>query len=125
MPSPAVKMWCEVGEMERIPRGYAVAWWRMNTCSAVCLPWGLHLIVGAVRSAYIWVRAMRVSTILEGAERRGWDRGFAAGRVAGASDERMRDGEELLARRQEIEHDAIHRFLVIVARNEPEDPPAC
>lgn len=103
-----VRLSYTVGQMERVPRGYAVAWWSDTALTAVCLPMGLHLAVGALRAAWLWLKVSRVPTVLDGAVRRGWDHGFEAGKLAGASEERQR----FVGERAQIEHDAIHRFLV-------------
>ena len=42
----------EIAEGGRIPRGYAVAYWRQWSDVAVCYPIGLHWLVSAARVAY-------------------------------------------------------------------------
>jgi hypothetical protein len=100
-----------ISEMEIIPRGYGVAWVCEHRTQAVCLPLGLHWLAGAVRAVYLWCRVAMVPTVVDGIVARSYDRGFAAGRLVGKRDAEIDLKQELLTRRQEIEQDAIHRFI--------------
>jgi len=41
---------------EEIPKGYGVAWYDFHYDRVVCYPFGLHLVVGFLRSIYIKLR---------------------------------------------------------------------
>ena len=86
-----------VGEMERWPRGYGVAWKDPVFSRYIAAPVGLHLVLGAVRAAWIGVRTWCIPSDLE----RMWDLGYEHGfRDASRSYERL---EETYAERLEQE----------------------
>jgi hypothetical protein len=96
-----------IGQMERIPHGYGVAWVRWDQNVAVCLPIGLHLLASWLREAWLRFRLWRAPDLLAEAQERAFQAGFSSGQeTARASRE-----SELARRRQEIEQDAIHRFI--------------
>lgn len=68
-----------IGEMERLPRGYAVAWWREDTAQAVCLPVGLHALVSWLRARWLAFVAWRDPSMIE----RTYFRGYRSGELLG------------------------------------------
>lgn len=64
-----------IGEMGTVPRGYGVAWMEMCSASAVCLPIGLHIVVGIARAAYLKFKMWHVTDARERAWREGWSVG--------------------------------------------------
>ena len=44
----------QLAEGERLPHGYAVAYWDWRTGYAVAWPWGIAHLVGLVRRVYQW-----------------------------------------------------------------------
>jgi len=90
----------EVAECELLPRGYGVAWWYVHKKSAICLPCGLHLIIGAARNAYVWFVTRRTPDAIERAYRLGLQDG-------------RRSAELSFARRlQSAEQDAFERGML-------------
>jgi hypothetical protein len=76
-----------VGQMERLPRGYAVAWWKENEMAAICLPIGMHVIASWARAQWLAFIAWRTPSVLERAfsngMRQGMERGYRSGHAAG------------------------------------------
>jgi hypothetical protein len=70
-----------VREMERIPQGYGVAWRAWDSAAVICAPIGLHLVLGAVRSAYVWFRHLYVPDVAVAIFLRGYDKGREDGRA--------------------------------------------
>lgn len=42
-----------------IPAGYGVAWVRWQSGEAVCMPVPLNVLAGALRTAWLWLKAPR------------------------------------------------------------------
>jgi hypothetical protein len=84
-----------VGEMELMPRGYAVAWWKTNEAAAICLPIGLHVIASIVRTGYMRLRMWRFPDERERAWREGYERGRDQGYRHGEAMGRLAAEEEL------------------------------
>lgn len=49
---PRIRWRIEIAEGECIPDGYGIAWRRYDRLTAVCMPVGLHVLVGTLRNAY-------------------------------------------------------------------------
>jgi hypothetical protein len=76
----------EIRECERIPHGYAVAFWRQWSLVAVCYPIGLHWIISVCRSAYTRLQHARCregwETLWRVRFERGREQGYEAGYAA-------------------------------------------
>lgn len=103
----AMKFMREVGQMERIPNGYGVAWVSEYRMTAICLPLGLHWLASVARAAWHFLRMAHTPSLLDRAVENGWKRGFEAGKEAGLWQGR----EESRRSRQDIENDAINDFI--------------
>lgn len=88
-----------VREAERRPAGYGIAWRDVLEDSAICLPFGVHLVVRWIRAAYMRLAWMRLTARerqlreaksagakagFDNGQRDGWRRGFSEGFQAGA-----------------------------------------
>jgi hypothetical protein len=49
-----------LAEGQRLPWGYAVAYWRPYSHTAVCYPVGLHWLISVSRRVYYWLIHTRV-----------------------------------------------------------------
>jgi hypothetical protein len=75
-----VRILRRVREMERLPRGYGVAWRAWDSAAVICAPIGLHLVLGAVRSAYIWFRHVHAPDMAIVVFLQGYEKGREHGR---------------------------------------------
>lgn len=91
--------WLEEGE--KMPRGYAVAWFDLASMHAVCLPVGFHVIAGWLRARYIWFKAYRVTNGFEDSFKRGYDQGHRAGILMGRDEGRQERIDAVSAARKE------------------------
>lgn len=66
-----------VGEMERMPTGYAVAWWLEHERRALCLPVGLHAVASWLRARWLALKAWHDASVIERAYMRGYNAGQA------------------------------------------------
>lgn len=69
-----------VSEGGLIPKGYGVAWFEINRCTAICLPLGLHWVAGWVRRAWHWFRVGVQPSILDRVAREAHRAGMRAGK---------------------------------------------
>jgi hypothetical protein len=76
-----------IGQMERLPRGFAVAWWKENELVAIALPIGLHVVASCIRAQWHRFIAWRTASVLERAfrdgERHGLQNGYRSGYAVG------------------------------------------
>jgi len=98
-----------VGQMETMPRGYAVAWVDPCAMRAWCLPIGLHIIASAWFSAWerflLWRMPGERERIWTEAWNAGREHGVAHGRVLGRADAEMEEMRRVAAeclRQQQI-----------------------
>lgn len=93
-----------VGEMETMPRGYAVAWWLEHEQRALCLPVGLHAVVSWVRARWLALKAWHDASVIE----RAYMRGYRAGQ--GGRSRAYIDGVKEGRKQAEREYGSVFRI---------------
>jgi len=81
--------WREIGECERLPWGWGVAWLRWDAQRAVILPVPVNLLAAWIRAIYFQLNRAHAVTH----ESRIWRAGYDAGLYAGLRQEREREAE--------------------------------
>ena len=95
---------------EGIPRGYGVAWIEPGGWTAICFPYGLHIVMRWLRLLYESVQMPRKAwweRRLLNAEAGGYERGLRVGKLVGSFEVPRIDDKHVFSRSQLNRHIAV------------------